>query len=159
MADTGSKTRSLLKPIIAGVAVIVVLVLLVLLWNPISDAISGQARSGFSRFINWIGDNPLKALVVFVLFALFLAGNYVAHRVGRLRAWLFVVVVEIGLWILFWNQTVIPPLKDFFGLSEVKLDLATQAVSGIVVLVLSGVIFWILEAREAWKSRGGSGGD
>jgi hypothetical protein len=84
------------------------------------------------------------AVVAFVI-------NWLAHIRGRLRAWVFAVVVEIGLWLLFWLGLGVPPLNELFGLNIAKLATRDVVMSGIIVVALTGVLFWFLEAREEWR--------
>src|SRR6266545_2815697 len=68
----------------------------------------------------------------------------------RLRAWIFALVVEIGLWLLFWYSPGIPSLNDLFGFRIPKLSSSAVALSGALVIALTGAVFWFLEAREEW---------
>ncbi len=76
--------------------------------------------------------------------------NWLAHVRGRLRAWIFALVVEIGLWMLFWNGPGIPSLNDLSGLKIDKLSPSAIALSGALVIAVTGAVFWFLEAREEW---------
>ncbi|HEY7225416.1 MAG TPA: hypothetical protein VH561_17715 [Micromonosporaceae bacterium] len=161
MVDTGTKTsRSLLKPVIAGIVLIAALVLIVAFRGQLADLISKSGSKGGSSILSWIPDHKDATVVIIGAFVVALGIDWLAHIVGRLRAWIFVVVVEAGLWILFWNSVGIPPLKDLIGLDGLaRITGTAQFVSGLIILVLSGVIFWILEAKEAWSERRRSVGD
>ena len=76
--------------------------------------------------------------------------NWFAHVRGRLRAWVFAIVVEIGLWLLFWYGLFIPSFNDLFGLHIEKITPNEAVLSGAIVIALTGLIFWFLEAREEW---------
>jgi hypothetical protein len=154
MAETGSKSRSLLAPLIGGVVLIALLVLIIAFRNQLADAISSTSSEGGSRILAWVPEHLGATLAIIVAFFVAIAFNWVAHITGRLRAWIFVLVVEIGLWILFWNSVGIPSLKDLLGFENLERITPTeQAVSGAIILVLSGVVFWFLEARESWQKR------
>src|SRR6185436_7556316 len=97
-----SSERSLLAPVLGGLALIAGLILAIYfradLWRAIKWA-SGQ----FSTWVtDWIPKHPGQtgAILGFVVLAFVL--NWFAHVRGRLRAWIFALVVEIGLWLLFW---------------------------------------------------------
>jgi len=77
--------------------------------------------------------------------------NWLAHVRGRLRAWIFAIVLEIGLWLLFWFGAGIPPLNELMGLNIEKMGATTVILSGLIVIALTGAIFWWLEAREEWR--------
>lgn len=154
MVDTASKTRNILRPIIAGVVLLAALVLIIAFRSQLSDLISSSSKEGGSTVVDWVPDHKGATTVIVGAFVLFLGINYVAHIAGRLRAWLFVVVIEAGLWVLFWNSVGIPPLKDLVGMESLDaISPTAQAVSGGIILVASGVIFWILEAKEAFNAR------
>jgi hypothetical protein len=88
------------------------------------------------------------AIVGFAVLALVI--NWVAHVRGRLRAWVFALVVEIGLWLLFWYGPGIPSINDLSGLRIPQLSSPAVALSGALVIALTGAVFWFLEAREEW---------
>jgi len=77
--------------------------------------------------------------------------NWIAHVRGRIRAWIFALVVEVGLWILFWNSLGIPSLNELFGLNVDKISANEQVITGLVIIILAGLVFWFLEAREEWN--------
>jgi hypothetical protein len=155
MAETGSKSRSLLAPFIGAIVLIALLVLIIAFRQQLADVITRTSAEGSSRLIAWVPDHLDETFAIVVAFLVAIGINWVAHVAGRLRAWIFVFVVEIGLWILFWNSLGIPSLRELVGLDPESLRLTPteQAVSLAIILVLSGVVFWILEAREAWKQR------
>jgi len=115
------------------------------------------------RFIRWLGDTigtwftdwvpahrgQTAAIIGFAVVALLL--NWIAHVRGRLRAWIFVLVVEAGLWLLFWYGLGIPSLNELTGLNLPHMDVSTMLISGAIVMVLTGVVFWFLEVREDWR--------
>jgi hypothetical protein len=155
MAETGSKSRSLLAPFIGAIVLIALLVLIIAFRQQLADVISRSSAEGSSRLIAWVPDHLDETFAIVVAFFVAIGINWIAHVAGRLRAWIFVFVVEIGLWILFWNSLGIPSLRELVGLDpeSLRLTVTEQAVSLAIILVLSGVVFWILEAREAWKQR------
>jgi hypothetical protein len=155
MAETGSKSRSLLAPIIGAVVLIALLILIIAFRQQLADVISRSSAEGSSRLIAWVPDHLDETFAIAVAFLVAIGINWIAHVAGRLRAWIFVFIVEIGLWILFWNSLGIPSLRELVGLNPETLQLTVteQAVSLAIILFLSGIVFWILEAREAWKQR------
>jgi len=156
MAETESKSRSVLKPFIGGVVLIAILVLLIAFRAQLGDLISSSSKEGGSTIISWIPDHQGATFAIVIAFLIAIAIDWVAHIVGRLRAWIFVFVVEVGLWILFWNSLGIPALKDLVGLDDDKLERISptaQFYSGLIIFLLSGIIFWILEAKEAFQQR------
>jgi len=100
---------------------------------------------------DWIPDHQRQtvAIVGFAVVALVL--NWLAHIRGRLRAWIFVLVVEAGLWLLFWYSVGIPSLNELLGLDIPKLETNAILISGAVVIGVTGAIFWFLETREDWR--------
>ena len=155
MAETGSKSRSLLAPFIGAIVLIALLVLIIAFRQQLADVITRTSAEGSSRLIAWVPDHLDETFAIVVAFLVAIGINWVAHVAGRLRAWIFVFVVEIGLWILFWNSLGIPSLRELVGLDPetLRLTATEQAVSLAIILVLSGIVFWILEAWEAWKQR------
>jgi hypothetical protein len=153
MTQPSSTTRSIFKPIIAGVLLIAALFLIIAFRNQLGDLVSRSGSKGGSSLLSWIPNHKGATTIIIAAFIVFLGIDYVAHLAGRLRAWIFVVVVQIGLWILFWNNLGITPLKDFLGLKDTTISGKAQIVSLLIIMVLSGVVFWILEAKEAFDMR------
>jgi uncharacterized membrane protein YpjA len=154
MADTGTKSRSLLAPLIGGVVLIALLFLIIAFREQLADVISSSSAEGGGAILAWVPDHLGATLAIVVAFFVAIAINWIAHVAGRLRAWIFVLVVEAGLWILFWNSFGIPSLKDLVGLENLERITPTeQAISGAIILFLSGFVFWILEAKESWQKR------
>jgi hypothetical protein len=98
----------------------------------------------------WAPAHPRQtgAIAGFAIFALVI--NWIAHVRGRLRAWIFALVIEVGLWLLFWNGPGIPSLNDLLGFKLPRLNPTEIVVSGALVIAVTGVVFWILELRESW---------
>jgi len=154
MAQPTSKARNFFRPIIAGVVILAALVLIIAFRSQLGDLLSSSSKEGGSSIMNWIPDHKAATTVIAGAFALFMGLNWIAHIAGRLRAWLFVLVIEIGLWILFWNSVGIPPLKDLVGLKSLDpISGQAQAASGAIIMVLGGAIFWVLEAKESFEMR------
>jgi hypothetical protein len=120
MADTGTKSRSLLAPLIGGVVLVALLFLTIAFRDQLRDAIASSSSRGGGAVLAWIPDHVDETLAIVVAFLVAIGINWIAHVIGRLSAWIFVVVVEIGL---------------------------------LIVLILSGIVFWILEAKEKWAER------
>ena len=53
---------------------------------------------------------------------------------GRLRTWIFALVVEVGLWLLFWTGPGVPSLNDLLGLRIPRLSAVDMALSGALVM-------------------------
>ena len=100
----------------------------------------------------WAPAHPSQTGAIAGFAVIALGINWIAHVRGRLRAWIFALVVEIGLWLLFWNGPGIPPLNDLLGFKIPKLSGSEIALSGALVIALTGVVFWLLELRESWLS-------
>src|SRR6266498_3667807 len=152
MADQRSVRRSggLLGPVVGGLVLIGALIAVIAFRNQL-----WQFLKWVSHIIgNWVTvwapahQRQTGAIAAFAILALAL--NWIAHVRGRLRAWIFALVVEIGLWLLFWNGPGIPSLNDLFGFRIPKLSSSAVALSGALVIALTGAVFWFLEAREEW---------
>jgi hypothetical protein len=155
MTEPATRTRgSLLQPIIAGAVVVLVLALIGAFRDQLLDAIHSSSEKSSGGLKNWIPDHKGETVIIGITFLIFLGIDYVAHLVGRLRAWLFVVVVQIGVWFLFWNDFGnLGSGRDIVGLDARHLSGVAQINALLIVMVLSGVIFWILEAREEFAKR------
>ena len=154
MAETESKSRSVVKPFVGGIVLIAALVLLIAFRTQLADLISDSSKQGGNSIVNWVPDHQAATFAIVIAFLVAIAIDWVAHVVGRLRAWIFVLVVEVGLWILFWNSLGIPALKDLVGLDDLeRISPTAQFYSGLIIFGLSGIIFWILEAKEAFQQR------
>jgi hypothetical protein len=152
MATTESTGRKILVPAISAIVLLVVFSALFLFRDRVFDALSSSSESGFQKLFSWIPDHKGQTTVILVTLAICIAVDWVAHIVGRLRPWIFVVVFQIGVWILFWNTFIGESGKDSLGLSNVgDLSVKEQAISILIVLIISGVVFWILEAKENWN--------
>jgi hypothetical protein len=157
MAETRSSGRSLLKPVIYGVVVILAIVAAIYFRSQLWDALKWVGRLFGDWLTGWVPDHK-GATTAIVAFGVVAFGiNWLAHVRGRLRAWIFAIVVEIGLWLLFWYGLLIPSFNELFGLnverSGDKLQLTPNEVvlSGSIVIALAGIIFWVLEVREEWN--------
>jgi hypothetical protein len=155
MAETGTKSRSLLAPLIGGVVLVALLFLIIAFRDQLRDAIASSSSRGGGAVLAWVPDHVDETLAIVVAFLVAIGINWIAHVIGRLSAWIFVVVVEIGLWVLFWNSLGIPSLRELIGLNtdELSLTASEQVISILIVLILSGIVFWILEAKEKWAER------
>ena len=155
MAETTTKSRSLLAPLVGGVVLIALLFLIIAFRSQLGEFITNAGSEGGNQLIAWVPDHLGETLAIAVAFLVAIGLNWIAHIAGRLRAWMFVLVVEIGLWVLFWNSFGIPSLRELVGLDPetLQLNATEQAVSLVIVLFLSGIVFWILEAREGWQRR------
>lgn len=148
---SGRRSSAFLSPVLGGLVLI----------GAVVAAIAFRTELG--RFLRWFGDTvgtwltewvpahreQTTAIIGFAVVAFVI--NWLAHVRGRLRAWVFVLVVEAGLWVLFWYPVGIPSLNELMGLGIPRMDPATTAVSGGVVMAVTAVVFWILEVREEWR--------
>jgi hypothetical protein len=153
MADMRSARRSggLLGPVVGGLVLIAAVVAVIAL------------RDQLWQFLRWAGhvvrdwttvwapahQRQTGAIVGFAVVAFLI--NWIAHVRGRLRAWIFALVVEIGLWLLFWSGPGIPSLNDLLGFRIPRLTPSEIAISGALVIAVTGVVFWFLELRESWR--------
>jgi len=144
------RPRGLLRPVLGGLLLIAAVVAGIAfrreLWRLARWA--GGTVTGWLS--GWVPAHPrqTQAIIGFAIVALVI--NWIAHVRGRLRAWIFALVVESGLWLLFWTGPGIPSLNDLSGLKIEKMGPGAIALSGILVIAITGVVFWLLEAREEW---------
>jgi len=152
MTAPETKTRSFLKPVVGGIVLIALLAGLLAFRHQLSDALSHGSGKGSSALLGWIPNHGSETVTIAVCFLVAVGLGWIAHIVGRLRAWIFAVIVDIGLWVLFWNDLGFGSIKSMVGVSDgVKLDGKEQVIALLIVLVLSGFVFWILEAKESWS--------
>ena len=151
MAETESKTRSFLKPVIGGLILIGAIVAIIAFRSQLWDLLKSWSKEGGNAVVNWVPDHPGATTVILVGILVAFGINWIAHVRGRIRAWIFALVVEVGLWILFWNSLGILSLNELFGLNVDKISANEQVITGLVIIILAGLIFWFLEAREEWN--------
>ena len=144
------RSRGLLAPVIGGLIVIVALVAGIAYRSQLWEFLKWVGGLIGDWFTTWVPDHPGQTAAIggFAVFAFAL--NWLAHVNGRLRAWIFAIVVEVGLWIIFWYGIGIPPLNELVGLNISKMTSGAVATSAIIVVAVTGVVFWFLEAREEW---------
>lgn len=151
MAETESKTRSFLKPVIGGLILIGAIVAIIAFRSQLWDLLKSWSKEGGNALLNWVPNHPGATLVIVVALLVAFAINWVAHVRGRIRAWIFALVVEAGLWVLFWNSLGIPSLNELFGVNTEKISANEQVISGLVIIILAGMVFWFLESKEEWN--------
>jgi hypothetical protein len=146
------RSRGLLGPVVGGLALIAAVVAGIALRTQVWQFVKWASRTVSHWLTGWAPAHPHQtaAIVVFAIVALIV--NWIAHVRGRLRAWIFAVVVEIGLWLLFWNGPGIPSLNDLLGLKIARLSPTAIALSGALVVAITGAVFWLLELREGWRA-------
>jgi hypothetical protein len=152
MVEESTASRSVLKPVLGGILLLVALVAAIYFRAEVWEFLKLVGRQ--IRFIltDWIPDHPGQAAVTLAFIVLAFAINWIAHVRGRLRAWIFAVVFELGLWVVFWyGAVVIPPLNEMIGLNVEQMTLTTVLVSGLVIFLITGAIFWFLESKEEWN--------
>jgi hypothetical protein len=146
-----ARSRGLLKPVLGGLALIAALILIIYFRVEVWDAVKWLGRSFGNWITEWVPDHPGQSSAIIGFAVLAFVINWLAHVRGRLRAWIFALVVEVGLWLLFWYGAGIPPLNELFGLNIEKMPARLVFTSGLIVIIVTGVLFWILEMREGWK--------
>lgn len=148
MTQTTAK-RGLLKPVLSGVLVIGLIAVVILfhaeIWKYLIIPV-GRAAGWVGT--EWVPKHVGQSLAAagFGVVAFFI--NWLAHVRGRLREWIFAIVVEIGLWILFWFPWPPLSLNKLFRLNIEQMPFLTVLLSGFIVIFITGVIFWILELKE-----------
>jgi hypothetical protein len=144
------RTRGCLAPVAGGLAVIVAVVAVIAFRGPLRRSAAWVGHAVSDLFATWVPEHRQQTLAIagFAVVAFLL--NWVAHVRGRLRAWIFAVVVEAGLWLLFWYGLGIPSLNELFGLDVAGLTSTAILISGALVVGVTGAVFWFLEAREEW---------
>lgn len=146
------RSRGLATPIISGLVLIGALIAAIAFRSELWRALQWFGRTINTWFTEWVPAHQSQTAVIvgFAVVALLL--NWVAHVRGRLRAWIFALVVEAGLWALFWySPAVIPSLNELFGLNIARLDTMSTVLSGAIVIAVTGALFWFLEMREEWR--------
>src|SRR5262249_46344449 len=96
------RSRSLLGPVAVGLVLIAALGAVIALRGPLWEFAKVAGRTVSDWLTNWAPAHPRQTAAVVGFALLTLVINWVAHVRGRLRAWIFALVVEIGLWLLFW---------------------------------------------------------
>src|SRR5438874_6560741 len=144
------RSGGLLGPVLGGLLLIAALVAAIAFRTQLWQFVRWATRTIGHWLTGWAPAHPSQtgAIAGFAVVALII--NWIAHVRGRLRAWIFALVVEIGLWLLFWNGPGIPSLNDLSGLKIPKLSPGAIALSGALVIAVTGAVFWFLEAREEW---------
>lgn len=143
--------RSLLKPVVGGVILILAIILGIYFRSQLIDALQWVGNLFSDWVTEWVPDHKGATTAIVAFGVVAFAINWIAHVRGRLRAWVFAIVVEIGLWLLFWYGLLIPSFNELFGLNIDRITPNEVVLSGAVVIALAGIIFWILEVREEWN--------
>jgi hypothetical protein len=145
------RSRGILAPIVGGIIVIGALVAAIAYRSQLWDALKWVGRNASSWITDWVPNHPGEtgAILGFAVVAFVI--NWLAHIRGRLRAWIFAIVVEVGLWLLFWYGLGIPSLNELFGLNITRMTSSAIFISAAFVIGLTGVVFWFLESREEWN--------
>jgi hypothetical protein len=143
--------RSLLAPVVGGLALIAALILAIYFRVELWRAIKWTGHEFKVWTTDWVPKHPGQTVAIVGFIVLSFVLNWIAHIRGRLRAWIFAIVVELGLWFLFWYGAGIPSLNELFGLNLEKMSPSVLIMSGVIVVAVTGAIFWFLEAREEWR--------
>jgi hypothetical protein len=146
------RSGGLLGPVLGGLLLIVALIAAIAFRTQLWQFLKWATRTIGHWLTVWAPAHPKQTAAIAGFAVIALAINWIAHVRGRLRAWIFALVVEIGLWLLFWNGPGIPSLNDLLGLKLPPLTASEIALSGILVIGLTGLIFWLLELREGWQA-------
>jgi hypothetical protein len=149
--ESGRRSGGLLTPVIGGILLIGALIAAIAFRSELWQAVKWLGRVAGDWFTGWVPDHPGEtgAIVGFAVVAF--AINWIAHVRGRFRAWVFALVVEVGLWLLFWYGLFIPSLNELLGLNITRLPGEGVALSAAIVIALTGALFWFLEGREEWR--------
>jgi amino acid transporter len=151
VVDQRTRSRSLMAPVLGGIILILALVAGIYFRVQLWHFLKFLGRNIGDWLTNWVPDHPGQTTAIFVFAVVALGLNWIAHIQGRLRAWVFVIVIEVGLWLLFWFKTVIPSFNHLVGLDIESMSFAVAISSAAIVIALTGLVFWILEAREEWR--------
>ncbi len=145
------RSRGFLKPVVGGLLLIGALVAAIYFRSQLWEFLQWLGRSIETWVTEWVPEHPGQtgAIVGFAVIAFLI--NWVAHIRGRLRAWIFALVVQLGLWFLFWYSVGIPSLNELFGLNIARMSSSVVILSGLIVTAVTGAIFWFLESREEWR--------
>ena len=144
------RSRGLLGPVLGGLVLIAALVAVIAFRTQLWQFLKWASRTINHWLTGWAPAHPRQTVAIVGFGILALVINWIAHVRGRLRAWIFALVVEIGLWLLFWNGPGIPSLNDLMGLRIARLSPTEIALSGALVIAVTGIVFWLLELRESW---------
>jgi hypothetical protein len=144
------RSGGLLTPVLGALALIAALVLGIAYRVQVWHFLRWLGRVVGGWFTDWVPAHRGQTLAIAGFAVLAFVINWIAHVRGRLRAWVFALVVEIGLWLLFWFSVGIPSLNELFGLNLARLTTAEVLTSGVLVIAVTGALFWYLEAREEW---------
>jgi len=144
------RSRGLLGPVLGGLVLIAALVAVIAFRTQLWQFLRWASRTINHWLTGWAPAHPRQTAVIVGFGILALVINWIAHVRGRLRAWIFALVVEVGLWLLFWNGPGIPSLNDLMGLRVARLSPTEIALSGALVIAVTGIVFWLLELRESW---------
>jgi hypothetical protein len=146
-----TRSRGFLKPVVYGFVLIALIIAAIFFRSQLWDAAKWVGRRFGDWVTVWVPDHSgaTVAIVGFAVVAFVI--NWFAHIRGRWRAWVFAIVVEVGLWLLFWYGLLIPSFNELFGLDIPRITPNEVVLSGAIVIALTGLIFWILETREEWN--------
>jgi hypothetical protein len=145
------RSGGLIGPVLGGVLLIVAVIAVIAFRSELWRFVKWASRSLSHWLTVWAPNHPRQTGAIIGFAVVAFAINWIAHVRGRLRAWVFALVVEAGLWLLFWHGPGIPSLNDLFGLKMPKLSGGEIALSGLLVIALTGIVFWLLEMREGWR--------
>jgi len=146
-----SRSRGFLKPVIGALIVIAAIIAGIYFRDEVGRAVRWLSRVTNNWLTDWVPAHRGETLAIVGFAVLAFLINWVAHVRGRLRAWIFALVLEIGLWLLFWYGLLIPPLNELAGLDIPRMTTEAIILSGVVVVAITGALFWFLEMREEWR--------
>lgn len=145
------RSRGFLTPIISALLVIGAIVAIVAFRSEVWRFVKWLGNGLGSWFTEWVPDHKGQAAAILGFAVVAFVINWLAHVRGRFRAWVFAIILEVGLWLLFWYSVGIPSFNELLGLNIEQMSAGTVIGSAIGVVAVTGVIFWILESREEWR--------
>jgi hypothetical protein len=148
---TTRRSGGLFLPLVGGLILIGLIIGLIAFRDQVWRFVQWIGGLVGDWFGDWVPNHPQQTVAIVIFAALALVLNWLAHIRGRLRAWLFVLVIEIGLWLLFWYGLGVPPLNELLGLNITRPTGSEIAIATIVVVLITGAVFWFLELREEWR--------
>jgi hypothetical protein len=151
MVDQSSRSRSLLKPVVGGLVLIAAIIAVIYFRSQVWSGLKWTGNELSHWLTNWVPNNKGATVAIVGFGVVAFAINWIAHVRGRLRAWIFALVVEAGLWLLFWYSVLIPSLNDLVGLHIARPTPNAVVLAGAITMAIAGVIFWFLEIREEWN--------
>ena len=93
------RSRGLLAPVLGGLVVVAAVVAGIAFRQPLWRFARWAGRSVNDWLTVWVPAHPRQAGAIAGFAVVALVLNWIAHVRGRLRAWIFALVVEVELWL------------------------------------------------------------